>query len=82
MQSLPPVKLARVPGELVVSNDAFSIAISSLSGSITSYNVGGRELLTAPLEPNFWRAPTDNDRGNNMPERQGIWMLAGFIATP
>ena len=43
---------------------SFSIAIGTDSGSISSYNVGGRELLTAPLEPNYWRAPTDNDRGN------------------
>jgi beta-galactosidase len=74
----PPVTLSHVPGELVVSNDSFSIAISSDSGSISSYNVGGRELLSAPLEPNFWRAPTDNDRGNNMPERQGVWQLAAL----
>jgi len=44
--------------------------------------VGGRELLTAPLEPNFWRAPTDNDRGNHMPERQGVWQLASLHRSP
>ena len=34
-------------------------------------------LLSGPqdgvFEPDFWRAPTDNDRGNNMAGRQGIW---------
>jgi beta-galactosidase len=29
------------------------------------------------LVPSFWRAPTDNDRGNQMPNRQGIWKQAG-----
>ncbi|MBD0831541.1 glycoside hydrolase family 2 TIM barrel-domain containing protein [Aestuariibaculum sediminum] len=27
-------------------------------------------------EPYFWRAPTDNDYGNKMPERLGDWKLA------
>jgi beta-galactosidase len=75
---LPAVKLAEIPDHFVISNEAFSIAIDRESGSISSYNVGGRELLTAPLEPNYWRAPTDNDRGNGMPRRQGIWALAAL----
>jgi beta-galactosidase len=80
--NLPAVKLGEVPGELVASNHSFSIAVSTDSGSISSYNVGGRELLTAPLEPNFWRAPTDNDRGNHMAERQGIWRMASLQRRP
>lgn len=27
-------------------------------------------------EPYFWRAPTDNDFGNQMPERLGVWRTA------
>src|SRR5439155_8949140 len=78
IENLPAITLSQIPGELVVSNDSFSIAISTDSGSISSYNVGGRELLTAPLEPNYWRAPTDNDRGNAMPQRQGVWQFASL----
>ena len=74
--NLPAIKLAEIPDELVISNENFSVGISTRSGSISSYNVGGRELLTAALEPNYWRAPTDNDRGNGMPQRQGIWQIA------
>jgi len=79
---LPAVQLGEIPDHFVVSNDAFSIAIDRGSGSISSYNVGGKELLTAPLEPNFWRAPTDNDRGNGMARRQGIWELAAVNRSP
>ncbi len=50
--------------------DAFSLAvgrysakISLASGLLTSYAKDGREMLVSPLEPNFWRASTDNDRG-------------------
>ena len=45
---LPAVKLAEIPDHFVISNDAFSIAVDRESGSISSYNVGGKELLTAP----------------------------------
>lgn len=75
---LPTVKLSEIPGSYVVSNDKFSVAVSMQTGSISSYNVAGHELLTAPIEPNYWRAPTDNDRGNAMPQRQGIWELASL----
>ena len=76
VDNLAAIKLAEIPDSLVISNEAFSIAIDKKSGSISSYNVGGRELLTSPLEPNYWRAPTDNDRGNQMPRRQAIWKIA------
>jgi beta-galactosidase len=29
------------------------------------------------LVPDFWRAPSDNDFGNHLPERSGIWKEAG-----
>jgi beta-galactosidase len=76
VENLPSITLAEVPDELVISNEKFSVGINKNSGAIGSYNIGGKELLTAPLEPNYWRAPTDNDRGNGMPQRQGIWQLA------
>ena len=79
---MPGIAIAEIPDHFVVSNGAFSIAIDRGSGSISSYNVGGKELLTAPLEPNFWRAPTDNDRGNGMPRRQGVWELAAVNRSP
>ena len=79
---LPAVKLAEIPGNFVVSNDRFSVAIDQKTGSISSYNVDGRELLAAPIEPNYWRAPTDNDRGNAMPQRQGVWELASLHRMP
>ena len=29
------------------------------------------------FQPDFWRAPIDNDRGNRMSEREGVWRNAG-----
>ena len=34
-------------------------------------------LETAP-KPNFWRAPVDNDCGNQMPVRYAQWKLASM----
>jgi beta-galactosidase len=37
----------------------------------------GIALMQEGPQPNFWRAPTDNDFGNGMPERCKIWRTAG-----
>jgi len=36
--------------------------IGKKSGLIESFTANGKEMLTAPIEPTVWRAPTDNDR--------------------
>jgi len=51
--------------------------IDKNSGLLTYLDCAGFELLESPLVPNFWRAPNDNDFGNKMPERCGIWRYAG-----
>jgi beta-galactosidase len=33
------------------------------------------------LSPFFWRAPTDNDFGNDMPVRQAVWKHASYTRT-
>lgn len=44
-------------------------------GSFSWYQNGDTHLRSLP-EPYFWRAPTDNDFGNRMPSRLGIWRTA------
>ena len=56
-----------------VAGDGFSLRIEKLTGLLSSFRAGGTELLAASLAPHFWRAPTDNDRGNDMPRRSGVW---------
>jgi beta-galactosidase len=47
------------------------------SGRWTSYQMKGQHLeLRSFPEPYFWRAPTDNDFGNGMPAKLGIWRNA------
>jgi beta-galactosidase len=46
-------------------------------GNLESYSIGGVSILQSGLQPNFWRAPTDNDFGNNMHVVSGVWRTAG-----
>jgi len=55
-----------------------TISIDESTGLIKSIQQAGRELLVAPIKPNFWRAPNDNDFGNRMPYRCKIWKDLSF----
>jgi len=66
---------------ITVTGDGFSVSVSNKSGLISSYMLAGKELMVAPLSPNFWRAPIDNDNGGGMPRRLGIWKEAGADRT-
>ena len=54
----------------------FSASFDTGTGLLSSLTWRGRELLLAPLRPNFWRAPTDNDFGNYMHEWAAVWQQA------
>ncbi len=53
------------------------ISFNKTTGQLVSLKNGGKELLHEGLSINFWRAPTENDFGNKMPDRMGIWKDAG-----
>jgi beta-galactosidase len=55
----------------------FELVFDLNKGAIAAYRYQGKELLRTGPEPNFWRPPTDNDYGNEMPQRQGVWRTAG-----
>ncbi|QRX62653.1 DUF4981 domain-containing protein [Dysgonomonadaceae bacterium zrk40] len=44
-------------------------------GMVTSYKVNGTDYFDDGfgLQPNFWRAPNDNDYGNGAPARLQVW---------
>jgi len=48
------------------------------SGQITEFTVGDSiDLFISPSQLHFWRAPNDNDLGNQMPNRTQVWKNAG-----
>lgn len=76
--SLPALELEDTETKLAIHGDAFYIEVSKESGALESFIFQNEPLITRPLLPNFWRAPTDNDEGNGMPTRQSVWKTAGF----
>lgn len=66
---------------LGVRGDEFEALFSYGSGGLVSYRYGGKELLKTIPRPNFWRAPIDNDCGNDMMQRYGQWKLASLYST-
>ena len=63
-----------------VVGENFRVLFSVGAGGLVSYQVNGIEYLSGMPKPNFWRAPTDNDRGNKMPFRNAVWRSAGQFA--
>ena len=59
----------------------FEVLFSYGAGGMVSYRYGGKELLKTVPRPNFWRAPVDNDCGNDMMQRYGQWKLASLYGT-
>lgn len=48
------------------------------SGELSSYRYKGEQLLGSAPQPQFWRAPVDNDFGNRMDVLCNIWRTAGM----
>lgn len=88
-----PVEEKKKPFTVIWGNDNIGVrgedfdvlfaepAGASSAFGLVSYRYAGRELIEATPRPNFWRAPTDNDEGNNMTGRQGQWKLASLYAS-
>ncbi|KAA6337274.1 Beta-galactosidase [termite gut metagenome] len=55
-----------------------AILFNQHSGELISYTYKGKRLLTDTPQPQFWRAPTDNDFGNRMPSTCQVWRTAGI----
>ena len=67
------VKLEKNDQLVNVSGDGFAYGFDSKSGLLSSIRFNGDELMLKPLQPNFWRAPTDNDFGNYMQDWAAVW---------
>lgn len=60
---------------LVVSSSKVNFVFNKKTGVVSSYKVDGTEYFAEGfgIQPNFWRAPSDNDYGNGAPKREQIW---------
>ena len=64
-----------VCGGQETKDSAFKLVFSKKTGFLQSWEFNGRELLGegGTLKPNFWRAPTDNDMGAKLHQKNAVW---------
>jgi beta-galactosidase len=74
----PALTIDDGPRFLRVTGPTFAVRFDRLTGALDSFVHNGTELIGAGIEPNFWRAPTDNDFGNGMPRRLNVWRQASL----
>lgn len=74
----PELKITDNGNELIVSSSKLNFTFDRQQGIITSYKVDGTEYFGEGfgIQPNFWRAPNDNDYGSGAPKRLQIWKEA------
>jgi beta-galactosidase len=77
LDEVPPLAYEDGESAVTVTGDGFSVTIDRTTGVITSYEAAGAQLIAAGPAPNFWRAPTDNDKGNGQHTRNQTWRDAG-----
>lgn len=73
----PAIKVEETAQALLLSGESFTAQFDLINGSLASYTWNGSERLLQGLTPNFWRAYTDNDRGNQQQVRCATWREAG-----
>lgn len=56
----------------------FTVMFSKGAGSLVSLNYAGKEMISLPPAPLFWRASTDNDRGFSQGFHSGLWYAASL----
>lgn len=70
-----PLKIVQDEHTLRAVSSKVDFIFNRKSGMVTAYKVDGVEYFPDGfgVQPNFWRAPTDNDYGNRMPMRLQVW---------
>lgn len=73
------VNVAESDSTITLSGDHFQLVFNRSNGLMESYRVNGNELIHRGygLQPDFWRAPTDNDFGAKFPELLLNWKRSG-----
>ncbi len=65
-------------GGIQLTNPHFKMIFDRKVVGISSWIYKNRELIVSPLQPNFWRVPTDNDEGGGKESFAERWRTAGL----
>lgn len=82
-----PEQLAVIVPARIVSNSDNAVTLASTDGSVTAtvdkntgllteYSLNGDNQIAEAPRPNFWRAPTDNDWGEQQHIKANAWRTA------
>ena len=76
------IRFKKRKARIEIKNELCSLVFDKKKGRLISYKYKGNELLKDGKgpKPNFWRAPTDNDFGNNMQNKNIQWKKASLFA--
>ena len=80
MDSGKKIKVIYGDGHLGLYTDRCTCLFSYSAGGPVSLCIDGHEWLYRAAKPVFWRAVTDNDRGNGFPFRSAVWMGADMFS--
>lgn len=61
-----------------IKNDNIDLKIDANTGEIKIWKHKGEVITSNPIQPNFWRPPTDNDLGNGMDTWAQLWQEASY----
>lgn len=69
------LSIQEIGHEIIISNKRLRFVFNKESGVVSDYRVNGQIFFADEfgIQPNFWRAPNDNDYGNGAPKRLQIW---------
>ena len=76
----PPLQVIEGDVTLGVRGQGFEVLFSYVEGGPVSLRYGGAEWLYRAPRPAFWRAATENDKGNGFAARSAVWMSADLWA--
>ena len=74
----PTLKDMSTENAIIVRSSKVNFEFDKDAGLLKSYKVKGLEYFAGGfgIQPNFWRAPNDNDYGNGNPKRLQVWKQA------
>jgi beta-galactosidase len=77
IKDFPELEMQQNDTAVIISGKDFSVGFDKKAGVLSSIKNKGKEMLLSGPIPDFWRAPTDNDFGNELYLRCRVWRKAG-----
>ena len=77
-QKRPELSLQESGGQLLLSCDQLRASFDLSAGTLASLSSKGVEFVSAPLQHQFFRASTDNDKGGGERSYDAQWRAAGL----